>query len=94
MLLVLHNNPRSREMEAAATPQPSPQDASLAGARAWFRDNGLVRPREGRMLTGVTAGLARRYGVNRLVARTGMVLSWFLVSPIPYLALWILMPKE
>jgi phage shock protein PspC (stress-responsive transcriptional regulator) len=46
------------------------------------------------MLTGVTAGLARRYGVNRLVARTGMVLSWFLVSPVPYLALWILMPKE
>jgi phage shock protein C len=82
-------------MEATAnTPQPSAQDASLEGARTWFRDHGLVRTSEGRMLTGVTAGIARRYGINRLVARTGMVLSWFLVSPIPYIALWILMPKE
>ena len=82
-------------MEATAnTPQPSPHDASLDGARAWFRENGLVRPREGRMLSGVTAGIARRYEINPLVARTGMALSWVLLSPIPYVALWILMPKE
>jgi phage shock protein C len=81
-------------MNTQATPQPSPQEASLDGARAWFRENGLVRPREGRMLTGVTAGIARRYDINPLVARIGMVLGWFLLSPIPYVALWVLMPRE
>jgi phage shock protein C len=92
----LNHNPKEQDMEAstAPQPQPSPQDASLEGARAWFRGNGLVRPREGRMLTGVTAGVARRYGINPLVARIAMALSWVLLSPIPYVALWILMPKE
>jgi phage shock protein PspC (stress-responsive transcriptional regulator) len=46
------------------------------------------------MLTGVTAGIARRYDINPLVARIGMVLGWFLLSPIPYVALWVLMPRE
>ena len=82
-------------MEATANiPQPSPQDASLAGARAWFRDHGLVRTREHRVLSGVTAALARRFGVNRLVARIGMVLGVLMLSPIPYIALWVLMPTE
>jgi phage shock protein C len=94
MLLRTDHNRRSNMEATADTPQPASQEASLEGARAWFRESGLVRPHEGRMLTGVTAGIARRYGVNPLVARTGMALGWVLLSPIPYIALWILMPKE
>ena len=58
---------------------------------------GLVRPLEGRVLGGVLAGLARRFGIAPLTARILFVLvlmvipgSQILVYPI----LWILMPSE
>jgi phage shock protein C len=62
-----------------------------------FRREGLVRPREGRVLGGVCAGLGRRFGIDPWPARLLFVLlllvipgSQFLVYPI----LWILMPSE
>jgi len=58
---------------------------------------GLVRPREGRMLGGVCAGLARRFGLDPWITRLLFVLvllaipgSQILIYPI----LWILMPSE
>jgi PspC domain-containing protein len=56
-------------MAVATHPQIDVHDNSLAGARAWFAEKGLSRPREGRVLAGVCAGFARRYEVNPLVAR-------------------------
>jgi phage shock protein C len=62
-----------------------------------FRGQGLVRPREGRVLGGVIAGLGRRFGIDPWPARLLFVLvlmilpgSQILVYPI----LWILMPSE
>jgi phage shock protein C len=62
-----------------------------------FARQGLVRPRYGRVLGGVCAGLGRRFGVTPWVARLLFVLllmvvpgSQILVYPI----LWILMPTE
>ena len=59
--------------------------------------NGLVRPREGRILGGVCAGLGRRFGVAPWTARLLFVLllmvvpgSQILVYPI----LWVIMPSE
>jgi phage shock protein C len=75
-------------------PHPEARDNSLAGARAWFAHNGLTRPREGRMLAGVTAGFARRYGVNLLVARVATVVGVVVLTPLLYLPLWVLMPKD
>ena len=72
----------------------SPQSNSLAGARAWFADNGLTRPREGRMIAGVTAGFARRFGLNVLVARVATVVGVVVLTPLIYLPLWVLMPKD
>ena len=69
-------------------------ESSLAGARAWFADNGLTRPREGKLIAGVTAGFARRYGVNVLVARVAAVVGVLLLTPLLYLPLWVLMPKD
>lgn len=64
---------------------------------ARFAGQGLVRPREGRLLAGVVAGLGRRFGIDPWPARLLFVLvllvvpgSQILVYPI----LWILMPKE
>ena len=56
-------------MNATADHQANAHDASLAGARAWFAEKGLSRPREGRILAGVVAAYTRRYDLNPLVGR-------------------------
>jgi phage shock protein PspC (stress-responsive transcriptional regulator) len=69
-------------------------DNSLGGARAWFAHNGLTRPREGKLIAGVTAGFARRFGMNVLVARVVAVIGVVVLTPLLYLPLWVLMPKD
>ena len=48
------------------------------------------------MLGGVCAGLARRYGISKLMVRLGFVVSIVLPGPqvLLYAALWILMPAD
>jgi phage shock protein C len=77
----------------ATTATPS-TDASLSGARSWFAEKGLTRPREKRLISGVSTGLARRYGVNPLVMRLLSLMSVLFLSPLPYVALWVLMPRD
>ena len=81
-------------MNSTAGPQPATETASLSSARDWFRANGLSRPSERRVLGGVSAGLARRYSVDRLVMRLAMIAGVLVLSPLAYVALWILMPSE
>jgi len=69
-------------------------DASLHGARAWFAENGLSRPADGRLLGGVSAAFARRYRVNRLVARLAVLTVAIVFTPVVYLGLWVLMPND
>ena len=80
-------------MTTATTPANT-DDNSLGGARAWFAHQGLTRPRTGFRLTGVTAGFARRYGVNVLVARVAVIVGVVVLTPLLYLPLWVLMPKD
>jgi phage shock protein C len=79
---------------AITASSPDPAANSLAGARAWFAQKGLTRPREGRLLGGVTAGFARRYDVNPLVARVAAVAGVVVLTPLLYLPLWVLMPAD
>jgi phage shock protein C len=65
--------------------------------RTSFAQQGLVRPRDGRVLGGVCAGVGRRFGLTPWMSRLLFVLllmvvpgSQLLVYPI----LWILMPDE
>jgi phage shock protein C len=62
-----------------------------------MRQRGLVRPLRGRMLGGVVAGLAQRFGLDPWLARLLFVLV-LLVIPgsqlLVYPLLWILMPAE
>jgi phage shock protein C len=76
------------------TEHPNAPDTSLAGARAWFEEQGLTRPREGRLLGGVTAGFARRFGVNLLVARVATIAGVIVLSPLLYIPLWVMMPSD
>jgi phage shock protein C len=69
-------------------------DASLAGARAWFAENGLSRPADGRVLGGVSAAFARRYKLNRLVARLAVLTVSIVFTPFVYVGLWVLMPND
>lgn len=57
---------------------------------------GLVRPRNGRIFAGVCAGLAQRFGMRAGVVRLLFVISVILPGPqvLLYAALWILMPSE
>ena len=56
----------------------------------------LSRPREGRMIGGVCAGIAQRFGWNVTTVRIVAVASILLPGPqfLAYIALWILMPEE
>jgi phage shock protein C len=62
-----------------------------------FRQHGLVRVRDGRVLGGVVAGLGRRIGLDPWPARLLFLLA-LLVIPgsqlLLYPILWILMPLE
>jgi phage shock protein PspC (stress-responsive transcriptional regulator) len=63
----------------------------------WFRREGMVRPRDGRVLGGVLAGLGRRLGIDPWPARLLFILA-LLILPgsqlLIYPVLWILMPDE
>jgi phage shock protein C len=56
----------------------------------------LVRPREGRWIAGVCAGLGRRFGLSAGVVRVLFLLSCLLPGPqfLVYVALWIIVPNE
>ncbi|BCK68997.1 PspC domain-containing protein [Streptomyces glebosus] len=56
----------------------------------------LVRPSNNRMIAGVCAGLARRFGMTPKTMRVLFVVSCLLPGPqfLVYLALWILLPSE
>ncbi|MEU9719326.1 PspC domain-containing protein [Streptomyces sp. NPDC047976] len=56
----------------------------------------ITRPRDGRMIGGVCAGLARRFGIKTRTMRIIFVASCLLPGPqfLIYLALWLLLPNE
>ena len=62
-----------------------------------FARQGLVRPRDERVLGGVVAGLGRRFGIAPWPARVLFVLILLLIPGsqiLIYPILWILMPSE
>jgi len=56
----------------------------------------LVRPRQGRVIAGVCAGLARRFGWDPTLVRVIFILSMFLPGPqvLIYIVLWVAVPPE
>lgn len=62
-----------------------------------MRRQGLVRPLRGRILGGVAAGLAQRFGLDPWPARLLFALILFVIPGsqlLIYPILWILMPSE
>lgn len=58
------------------------------------RSTELVRPRNGRVIAGVCAALARRFGMKPGLVRLIFVLSCLLPGPqiLIYIVLWIILP--
>ena len=56
----------------------------------------LVRPRKGRWIAGVCAGIADRFGVSRFGVRALFVVSIILPGPqfLIYIALWVFIPSD
>ncbi len=56
----------------------------------------LSRPRHNRMIAGVCAGLARRWGMKTGTVRLLAVLSCLLPGPqfVAYLIMWAVIPSE
>jgi phage shock protein PspC (stress-responsive transcriptional regulator) len=62
-----------------------------------FAQQGLVRPRDERVIAGVCAGLGRRFGLGPWMARLLFVLLLMVIPGsqlLIYPVLWILMPNE
>ena len=56
----------------------------------------LVRPRQGKMIGGVCAAIARRFEISTGLVRALFVISILLPGPqiLLYLGLWIFLPSE
>lgn len=55
----------------------------------------LVRPRRGKVIAGVCAALADRFGISRLLVRLAFVVFGFVgAGEIAYIAGWLIIPKE
>jgi len=56
----------------------------------------LVRPRRTRMVAGVCAGIAERYGWDPTIVRIAALASILLPGPqiVAYLVGWVLIPNE
>lgn len=57
--------------------------------------NELARPQQGKIVAGVCAGIAQRYGWKVSTVRLLFVLSCLLPGPqvLVYLVLWLVIPK-
>lgn len=69
----------------------------MNSVQASMQRQGLVRPRQGRVLGGVCAGLGRRFGLSPWTARILFVLILMIIPGsqiLIYPLLWFLMPSE
>ena len=55
----------------------------------------LVRPRRGKVIAGVCAAIADRFGISRTLVRLAFVIFGLVgAGEIAYIAGWLLIPKE
>ena len=69
----------------------------MTDIRSSFAQQGLVRPRDSKVLGGVCAGIGRRFGLSPWVSRLLFVLMLMVVPGsqlLVYPVLWILMPAQ
>ena len=75
---------------------PAGNGRRTSGASELSGSTALERPRSGRVVAGVCAALARRFGMKPWQVRLLFVLSCLLPGPqvLLYVALWIILPSQ
>jgi phage shock protein C len=71
--------------------------AEGVSAVEYFRRQGLIRPKQGRVIAGVCAGIGQRFGLSPWVTRILFIVTLIVIPGsqiIVYPILWILMPSE
>lgn len=54
----------------------------------------LVRPRNGKVIAGVCAALAARFGLPKILVRLAFIIFGLVgIGELVYIALWIVIPK-
>ncbi len=86
-------------MYCSACGKQIPDDArvcSYCGKPVSGQRGQLVRPRQGRVIAGVCAGLAQRYGWSVTVLRLVWLLLFLFagIGGLAYIILWIAMPTQ
>lgn len=57
--------------------------------------NTLSRPQNGKVIAGVCAGLARRFGLPKSLVRLVFVIFGLVgAGEVAYIVLWVMMPKD
>jgi phage shock protein C len=79
---------RRRLVDERRDPPPATKECEVT-------TTSLTRPQQGRVIAGVCAGLAQRFGWNANLIRLLFLLSCLLPGPqfVIYLVLWFLIPK-
>lgn len=55
----------------------------------------LVRPRQGKLIAGVCAAIADRFGMPKWLVRLGFIIFGLVgIGELVYILLWILIPKQ
>ena len=83
-----------RSLSMATVPPPPVQAQGQVLLRNGL--DGLYRPRESRMIAGVCAGFALRYGWDLAIVRLVLVLSVLFGAGVPlivYVIAWVVMPN-
>ena len=75
---------------------PAGHSGAMKDIHQTFAQHGLSRPRNGRLLGGVCAGLGERFGISTWTARLLFVLVLMVIPGsqiLIYPVLWLLMPS-
>jgi phage shock protein PspC (stress-responsive transcriptional regulator) len=84
-------------LEWSASPIAESERNPMNSVHESMTRQGLVRPRNGRIIGGVCAGLARRFGLDPWIARLIFVATLLIIPGsqiLIYPVLWVLMPTE
>ncbi|WP_456509919.1 PspC domain-containing protein [Arthrobacter sp. TE12231] len=88
---------RSREdADAVMSYLPEEEAVPLAWPHCYldWMERSLMRPRNRKILAGVCAAIAQRFGISVTLVRLGFVFfGFFGVGELVYIALWVLIPK-
>lgn len=78
------------------TGTPTATPTGSGGAATATAPRRLTRVREGKLLAGVSTGLARYFDIDPVVVRVGFVALTVVSGAgfLAYLACWVLMPQE